>query len=158
MRNDSIERTINDSILTITEYFLQRVEQAKKQREIDTRKFISRDMKNLHADHPSLSNEEREEAEYELYYSLIKQHQPDLFVNGNPVEIFPVDKDKSSFQVLHANDQFFGVYKQESKEAHKVTQVFHSKEEVLRNTFGTSDLKNFEAMHSFLQKMGRYSP
>ncbi|MCQ6281818.1 hypothetical protein JN080_21805 [Bacillus sp. EB600] len=152
MRNDSIERSVNDSILTIADYFLQRVEQTKKQREKDASKFISRDMKNLHADHPSLSNEE---AEYELYYSLIKQHQPDLFVNGNPVESFPVDKDKSSFKVLHSNGQFYGVYKQEPKEAHKVTQVFHSKEEVLLNTFGTSRFEKFRGYTFFPSKDGK---
>jgi hypothetical protein len=155
VRNDSIERSVNDSILTITDYFLQRVEQAKIQKEKDRRKIISREMINLHTDHPSSSNEEMEDAAYELYYALIKEHQPDLFVNGNPVEFFPVDKDKSSFQILHSNGQFYGVYKQGSKEAHKVTQVFHSKEEVLLNTFGTSRFERFRGYTFFPSKNGK---
>ncbi|MGZ7135532.1 MAG: hypothetical protein ACXVHY_06610, partial [Methanobacterium sp.] len=141
MRNDSIERSVNDSMLYIADYILQMVE---KQNDLDIRRLVSSEMKNLQKDLPSLSNGKREEAEYELFYALIKERQPDLFViNGNSVESFPVDKNKSSFHVFHYNSQFYGVYKQESKEAHKVTQVFHSKEEVLRNTFGTSEWEKF---------------
>jgi low affinity Fe/Cu permease len=59
-------------MLTITDYLLQRLDQSKIQKRIDKKILNSRDMKNSHVGHSSLSNEKREEAEYELYYVLIK--------------------------------------------------------------------------------------
>ena len=154
MRNDSIERSVNDSMLTITDYILQVIEQAKKQNEIDRKRYF--DSENLREDYLSLSSDEREEAEYDLYYALIKERQPDIFVvNGKSVETFSVNKDKSSFQVFHNNGQFYGVYKQKHKEAHKVTQVFDSKEELLINTFGTSKFEKFRGHTFFLTKEGK---
>lgn len=154
MRNDSIERSVNDSMLTIADYILQMIEQTKKQNEINRKGYFGSE--NLHEDFLPLSNEEREEVEYDLYYALIKEHQPDLFVvNGNPVETFSVNKDKSSFQVFHNNGQFYGVYKQKLKEAHKVTKVFDSKEELLMNTFGTSKFEKFRGHTFFLSKEGK---
>jgi hypothetical protein len=154
VRNDSIERSVNESMLTIADYILQMLEQAKKQNEIDMRRYLGSE--DLQEHYFSLSNEEREEAEYELYYALIKERQPDLFVvKGTSVETFSVNKDKSSFHVFHNNGQFYGVCKQGLKEAHKVTPVFHSKEEVLRNTFGTSEFEKFRGHAFFLTKDGK---
>jgi hypothetical protein len=61
VRNDSIERSVNDSMLTIAEYILQMLEQAKKQNEIDIRRYLGSE--DLQEHYFSLSNEEREEAE-----------------------------------------------------------------------------------------------
>jgi hypothetical protein len=154
VRNDSIERSVNDSLLTIAEYILQLIEHTKRQIELDNRRFVGSEMKIRQKDY--FSNKEREEAEYDLYYALIKERQPDLFVvNGDRVEVFSVNKDKSSFQVYQNDGLFFGTYKQESKEPHKVTSVFHSKEEVLRNTFGTSEFEKFRGHAIFLSKDGK---
>ena len=122
MRNDSIERSINDSMLTITDSILQMIEEVKKQMELDKKRIIDDELKAWKMNFMSI--EERDEAEYELYYALIKRHQPDLFeVNGKIIESFPVDKGKSVFQVFQENNNFYGVYKQESKVPHKVTRV-----------------------------------
>ncbi|MDQ6600903.1 hypothetical protein [Bacillus salipaludis] len=149
MRNDSIERSFNDSILTIVDYLLQRSDKAKIQKDMETRRNIRNDFKKIYSRNSSISNDEREEGEYELYYAFIKKHQPELFVKGKPVEIFPVDRDKSSFQVLNSKGFFYGVFKQEGKDAHRVTRAFDSKEEVLLNTFGTSRFEKFRGYSFF---------
>ncbi|MGF6947723.1 hypothetical protein QF028_000216 [Neobacillus sp. B4I6] len=149
MRNDSIERSVNDSMLTIADYILQMIEQTKRQQELDIKRLAV-------GDDLSLLNEEREEAEYELYYALIKERQPDLFkVKGDLVESFSVEKDKSFLQIFHKNGQFYGVYKHESQEAHKVTHDFQSKEEVLGSTLGTSEFEKFRGLSFFLSKDGK---
>jgi hypothetical protein len=136
-------------MLTITDSILQMIEQSKKQKELDRNRLAA-------PDKLSILNEERGEAEYELYYGLIKERRPDLFeVNGDYIESFPVDKDKSTFQIFHNNGEFYGVYKQGAKDAHIVTQVFHSKEEVLLNTFGTSEFEKFREHTFFLSKDGK---
>jgi len=149
LRNDSIERSVNDSMLTIADYILKMIEQTKRQQELDIKRLAV-------GDDRSLLNEERAEAEYELYYAFIKERQPDLFeVKGDFVESFPVEKDKSFLQIFHKNGQFYGVYKHESKEAHKVTHGFQSKEEVLRSILGTSEFEKFRGQSFFLLKDGK---
>jgi hypothetical protein len=149
VRNDSIERSFNDTMLTIADSILQMIEQAKKQKELDRNRLAD-------PDELSILNEERGEDEYELYYGLIKERRPDLFeVNGDYVESFPVDKDKSTFQIFHNNGEFYGVFKQLAKDAHIVTQVFHSKEEVLLNTFGTSEFEKYRGHTFFLSNDGK---
>lgn len=136
-------------MLTIIDSIFQKIEQDKRQQEFNSNKLTVDDKL-------SLSNEEREEAEYKIYYALIKKRQPDLFeLNGDSTEIFSWGQEKRLFQIFHNNDQFYGVYKQESKEAHKVTEVFHSKEEVLLNTFGTSKFERFRGHVLFLSKDGK---
>ncbi|MBT2728227.1 hypothetical protein J7E63_14905 [Bacillus sp. ISL-75] len=128
---------------------MQMIEQTKRQQELDIKKLPV-------DDELSLSNEERGEVEYEIYYALIKERQPDLFeLNGDCKDIFSWGQDKRLFQIFQNNGQFYGVYKQEFKEAHKVTEVFHSKEEVLLNTFGTSKFERFRGHVLFLSKDGK---
>ncbi|MCK1986012.1 MULTISPECIES: hypothetical protein [unclassified Peribacillus] len=80
---------------------------------------------------------------------MIKERHPQLFeIKGNYIEAFPVDKEKSVFFILKDKDAYFGVYKQESKEAHIVTPVFPTKEALLQKTLGTSHFEKFR-MHSF---------
>jgi hypothetical protein len=156
MRNDSIERSVNDSILTITDYIFQMIERAKRQKDIDMKRIMNQQMNNLKQDSSLLSTEEKIEAEYDLYYALIKEHYPDLFeVKGNPVETFPVDSDKKVFQIFQDKNQFFGVYKEKTKKAHKITSVFSSKEEVLQKTFGTSQFEKFRERSFFLTEDGK---
>lgn len=155
MRNDSIERSVNDSILTIADYILQRIDQVKNQQEIDMQMVINQEIKKLERDFPSLSKEEREEAEYDLYYALIKEHNPALFnVKGSLVEIFPMKKEQSFFQIFKDKDTFFGVYTQESKEPHIITPAFSSQEDVLQHTFGTSQFEKFRRNTFFVSQEG----
>lgn len=60
MRNDAIERSINNSMLNIIESIFQKIEQAKRQQEINSKKLA------LDDEH-SLSDEEKGEAEYGIY-------------------------------------------------------------------------------------------
>ncbi|MBT2723323.1 hypothetical protein [Bacillus sp. ISL-46] len=39
MRNDSIERSVNASMVTIADYILQMIEQTKRQQELDIKKL-----------------------------------------------------------------------------------------------------------------------
>lgn len=156
MRNDAIERTINDTMFTIAEYILQMLERARKQQDMNMKMLLDQEMKNLKKDYPSLTEEERGEIEYELYYSLVKERQPELFeVKGNCIESFPVDKAKGVFQIYQDKDTYVGVYKQDGKEAHKITQVFYSKEEVLQNVFATSRFEKFKGRSLFIQEDGK---
>lgn len=140
-------------MLYMAEYILQMIEESKKQNELDMKKIIDEKLKNLQMNF--MSNEAREEAEYELYYTFIKMQRPDQFDNkGDYVESFPLNNYNGIFQIIDINGQFFGVYKKESKEAHKVTRGFQSKEEVLLNTFGTSDFERFRGESLFLTKEG----
>ncbi|MFS0890964.1 hypothetical protein AB3M94_19365 [Peribacillus frigoritolerans] len=80
---------------------------------------------------------------------MIKEHHPQLFeIKGDYIETFPVDKEKSVFFILKDKDAYFGVYKQESKEAHIITPAFSTKEDLLQKTLGTSQFEKFR-MHSF---------
>lgn len=152
MRNDSIEKSFNDSMLTIADYFLEMIEQMKKKKEIDRKK----ELKKVDDSNPSLSTKGREEAEYELYYALLKKMQPELFnVNGTPIETFPVVSNQSIFQVFQDKDNFFGVYTQESKEPHIITPVFSSKEDVLHHTFRTSQFEKFRRNTFFIKEDGQ---
>ncbi|MFJ7512721.1 hypothetical protein ACIQW7_25235 [Peribacillus simplex] len=148
MRNDSIERSVNDSMLTIADSILQMIEQSK-QKSLNKTSLMNQEKKRLKQDSTSWSTEKKTEAEYELYYAMIKEHHPQLFeIKGNYIETFPVDKEKSVFFILKDKDAYFGVYKQESKEAHIVTPVFPTKEDLLQKTLGTSQFEKFR-MHSF---------
>lgn len=148
MRNDSIERSVNDSVLTIADSILQMIEQSK-QKSLNKTSLMNQEKKSLKQDSTSWSTEEQTEAEYELYYAMIKEHHPQFFeIKGNYIETFPVDKEKSVFYILKDKGAYFGVYKQESKEAHIVTPVFPTKEDLLQNTLGTSQFEKFR-MHSF---------
>lgn len=150
MRNDS-----NDSMLAISDYILQMIEQSKRQKEIDMKRTMDQGSK-LQQNYPPLSAEHSEEAEYDLYYVLEKEHHPDLFeIKGSPVETFPVDKDKSVFQIYQDKENFFGIYKQEEKEAHKITPVFSSIEDVLQDTFGTSQFEKFRRHSFFIAEDGK---
>jgi hypothetical protein len=152
LRNDVIERTVNDTLLTIADYILQMIEKSRKQKDVDMKELMAQEMNHFQRDHPSLSLEEKEEAEYELYYALIKERQPELFeLKGNVVETFPIDKDKSVFHIYQSNDIFYGVYQQDLKEAHQITRSFSSKEELLQTTFGTSQFEKFRGRSLFLK-------
>jgi hypothetical protein len=149
VRNDAIERSINDAMLTLADSILIKIEQAKKQQEFNSKKLTV-------DDELSFSNEERGEVEYEIYYALIKERHPNLFeLNGECIDIFPWDQEKRLLEIFQNNDQFYGVYKQKYKEAHRVTEVFHSKEEVLLYTFGTSKFERFRGHVLFLLKDGK---
>lgn len=150
MRNDSIERSVNDSMLTIADSILQMIEQSK-QKSLDRKSQspMNQEKKSMKHDSTSWSTKEKTEAEYELYYAMIKERHPQLFeIKGDSIETFPVDKEKSVFFILKDKETYFGVYKQESKEAHIVTPVFPTKEDLLQKTLGTSQFEKFR-MHSF---------
>lgn len=148
MRNDVIEKSFNDSMLTITDYFLQMIEQVKNQQDIERKKV---DKMN-----PSLSTNEREEAEYELYYAWLNKEHPELFnVKGAPIDTFPDRTDQSVFQIFQDKNTFFGVYSQETKEPHIITPVFSSKEDVLQHTFGTSQFEKFRSYTFFVREEGQ---
>ncbi|MDR4950460.1 hypothetical protein [Neobacillus cucumis] len=136
-------------MLNILDSIFQKIEQAKMQQDINSKKLPL-------DDGHSLSEEERGEAEYDIYYASIKEKQPEQFeLIGDCIDIFSWDRDKRLFQIFQNNNQFYGVYKQESKEAHKVTQVFQSKEEVLLNAFGTSEFERFRGHVLYILKDGK---
>ena len=156
MRNDSIERAINDTALTITDYILQKIEQIKRQKDLDTKRYINQEIKNQQRDSPFLSTEEQEEVEYDSYYRLIKEYSPELFeITGDLIETFPFDKNQGVFQIFEDKNQFFGVYKQKTKEAHKITPVFSSKKDVLQKTVGTFRFEKFRKYSFFLTEDGK---
>ncbi|MGM0878113.1 MAG: hypothetical protein ACQEWV_26210 [Bacillota bacterium] len=156
MRNDTVERTINDSILTIVEYLLQMLERAKRQQDLDMKMLMDKEIRNLQRDHPSLTDDQKAEIEYELYHHVTKERQPDLFdLKGECLDSFQFDKGKGVFQVYQDGDEYLGVYKQEGKEAHKITQDFNSKEEVLQSTFGTNKFEKFRGQSFFVQEDGK---
>ncbi|MBT2618910.1 MULTISPECIES: hypothetical protein [unclassified Bacillus (in: firmicutes)] len=59
---------------------------------------MNQEKMSLKQDSTSWSTKEKTEAEYELYYTMIKEHHPQLFeIKGDSIETFPVDKEKSVF-------------------------------------------------------------
>lgn len=143
MRNDVIERTVNDTMLTVADYLLQMIEQSRKQRSLELRALIDQRSKDLKNDYPYLSTEERAEGEYELYYALIRERQSHLFeVKGNLLGTFPVDN-ISRFQMYQDKNKFYGVYNQDGKNPHRITDYFQSKEDVILNIFATTKFEIF---------------
>lgn len=143
-------------MLTIVEYLLQMLERVKRQQDLDIRMLMDQEMRNLQRDHTSLTDDQQIEIEYEIYHHLSKERQPDLFdVKGECLDSFQVDRGKSVFQVYQYGDEYFGVYKQEGKEAHKITQDFNSKEELLQRTFGTNMFEKFRGQSFFVQEDGK---
>ncbi|MFE4708814.1 hypothetical protein [Peribacillus simplex] len=148
MRNDSIERSVNDSVLTIADSILQMIDQSK-QKSLKKTSLKNQEKKSLKQNSTSWSTKEKTEVEYELYYAMMKDHHPQLFeIKGEIIEKFTFNKEKSVFFILKDKDAYFGVYKQESKEAHIVTPGFPTKEDLLQKTLGTSQFEKFR-MHSF---------
>ncbi|TCN18443.1 hypothetical protein [Mesobacillus foraminis] len=143
MRNDVIERTANDTMLTIADYLLQMIEQARKQRDLELRSLIDQDSKNMQRDYPHLSAEERAEGEYELYYALLRERHSDVFeVQGNLQGTFPVDGN-SRFQIHHDKNEFYGVYNYDGKKPHRITDNFLTKEDLISNLFGSTKFEIF---------------
>ncbi len=145
MRTDVIERTVNDSMLTIADYLLQMIEQAKKQKDLELRALVDHKSRDILKDYPNLSAEKRTEAEYELYYALIKERQLHLFkVKGNLAGAFPVDR-ISSVQIYQDKNKFYGVYQQEGKDPHRITEYFLNKEALISNLFGSGEFEIFRS-------------
>ncbi|MBT2757951.1 hypothetical protein J7E71_18935 [Mesobacillus foraminis] len=154
MRTDVIERTVNDSMLTIADYLLQMIEQAKKQKDLELRALVDQKSKEILKDKPNLSAEERTEAEYELYYALMKERQLHLFeVKGNLAGTFPVDR-ISGVQIFQEKNKFYGVYQQEGKDPHRITEYFPNKEALISNLFGSGEFEIFRSRTAFRSNDG----
>jgi hypothetical protein len=154
VRNDSIERAVNDSIMTIAEYILQMREQAETRKGSDVSESLGNGMASMDRVFPTLPKDEREKAEFDLYHALIIEHQPALFeINGQPVEMYPAGKD-STFQIHGGDEGFYGVYKKGGKEPYRVTKFLPSCKEVLTATFGTHEYERFRDRSFFIRKDG----
>ncbi|MDN4075504.1 hypothetical protein [Fictibacillus terranigra] len=153
MRNEVIEQTVNDSMVTTLDYILQLIEQSNKQKDGDRDKLIQQSLEQMRQDQPSLSKADKAELEYTLYYHLALKQQPEWFqLTGELIDRFPYEQNNSSFDVYQHEDNVWGVVTQEGKKSHKVTTSFKSKEDLLLHLFGTTQFEKFRGETFWIQQ------